>query len=283
MQLVGRRTYAVCITIMALALCQKFLGIPVPNEIFVALFGLAVCFLRAEGQGVPPVPSAPSSPIAPISLIALIPLLPLVALLSGCALTYNTTPIMSESGGETVVSDAVNIKLGIGTKEATSIGSYKLSSDGGLELNTLDSKSDSSGTFIEGLRLGAQLGSRYLQAKGLPAGNVDDSPAADLQPQTSDLRPLTSESSSESEAQVVYSTDGYGGTPGFDGSGVYGRPNCSRCRAYKAAHPEVQIINLDDAARRNAMWDALRRLGFTGTTASLPVLITSSAYTLSAR
>ena len=41
MNLVGRRTYAVCVVIIALAACQKFLGIAVPNEVWIALFALS--------------------------------------------------------------------------------------------------------------------------------------------------------------------------------------------------------------------------------------------------
>jgi hypothetical protein len=74
MQLVGRRTYIVCIVIILLALCQKFLALPVPSEIFLALFGLAIVTLRlsvAGGTGVPPV--------------VLLLLAPALALLTGCA------------------------------------------------------------------------------------------------------------------------------------------------------------------------------------------------------
>ena len=47
MNLVGRRTYAVCVVIIALAACQKFLGIAVPNEVWIALFGLVAITMRA--------------------------------------------------------------------------------------------------------------------------------------------------------------------------------------------------------------------------------------------
>ena len=47
MQLVGRRTYAVCSVIIALAGCQRFLGISVPGELWVALFGLVAITMRA--------------------------------------------------------------------------------------------------------------------------------------------------------------------------------------------------------------------------------------------
>ena len=84
-------------------------------------------------------------------------------------------------------------------------------------------------------------------------------------------------------SEVLYSTDGYGGAPGTAGEGVYGRPSCGRCRAYRAAHPDTQIINIDDPANRAAMWAALRLRGFAGTSAALPVEIAGDTYTLSAK
>lgn len=84
-------------------------------------------------------------------------------------------------------------------------------------------------------------------------------------------------------SEVLYSTDGYGGAPGTAGEGVYGRPSCGRCRAYRAAHPDTQIINLDDPANRAAMWAALRARGFKGTSAALPVAVTEDGYTAAAR
>lgn len=82
---------------------------------------------------------------------------------------------------------------------------------------------------------------------------------------------------------AVYSPEGYGGTPGADGSGTYGNPSCGRCRAYRAAHPDVSIINIDDAGNRAAMWSALRSRGFSGSSVALPVSVTSTAFTAAAR
>lgn len=47
MQLIGRRTYAVCIVIVALAACQRFFGLAVPQEVWIGLFSLAVMTLRS--------------------------------------------------------------------------------------------------------------------------------------------------------------------------------------------------------------------------------------------
>ena len=84
-------------------------------------------------------------------------------------------------------------------------------------------------------------------------------------------------------SEPTYSTDGYGGTPGVNGEGVYGRPSCGRCRAYRAAHPDTQIINLDDPANRAAMWAALKKFKFGGERVELPVSVTADSYTLSAK
>ena len=86
----------------------------------------------------------------------------------------------------------------------------------------------------------------------------------------------------EASSETVAATSGYGGIPGTDGIGVYGRPTCSRCRAYKTAHPETEIIDLRVAANEAALRSALARLGHTGSI-PLPVEITVTGYTLSAK
>lgn len=71
MRIKGNRTYAVVGVIVVLAMCQKFLGLQIPNEFWVALFGLAIAFLRS---GFPP---------AAVKALVLL-LLPLMLLTSGC-------------------------------------------------------------------------------------------------------------------------------------------------------------------------------------------------------
>ena len=84
-------------------------------------------------------------------------------------------------------------------------------------------------------------------------------------------------------ASTAHSAEGFTGTPGPDGAGVYGRPSCSRCRAYKRSHPDTAIINIDEAGHRSAMWNALRSRGYSGGYVDLPVLITAEAYTTAAK
>ena len=80
-------------------------------------------------------------------------------------------------------------------------------------------------------------------------------------------------------ASTVYSPDGFTGQPGPDGAGVYGRPSCSRCQAYKRSHPDAQIINIDEPGNRSAMWGALRLRNFpSSTSVALPVQITETGY-----
>lgn len=91
------------------------------------------------------------------------------------------------------------------------------------------------------------------------------------------------ESGERETAQTEYSTDGYGGSPGAAGEGVYGRPSCARCRAYKTAHPEAALINIDEAENKAAMWKALRDRKFTGPGVDLPVEVTAAGYETGAK
>lgn len=47
MKLVGKRTYVGIIVIISLAFCQRFLGIVIPQEVWLVLFGLVIASLRA--------------------------------------------------------------------------------------------------------------------------------------------------------------------------------------------------------------------------------------------
>ena len=85
------------------------------------------------------------------------------------------------------------------------------------------------------------------------------------------------------DGQTAYSADGYGGTPGPTGEGVYGRLACGRCRAYRAAHPETALINIDTGGHLDDMWAALRLRGHTGSSVSLPVLITADGFSQAAK
>ena len=102
----------------------------------------------------------------------------LAALAAGCAMTFNSTPIMSESAGETVVAYARTVKTGFGNKEATTLGNYTLSADGGLSISNLSNQNDASLALLKAIELGASLGGAYLGrgAVGVAAGAVDVAP-----------------------------------------------------------------------------------------------------------
>lgn len=88
---------------------------------------------------------------------------------------------------------------------------------------------------------------------------------------------------STGDEETVYSSDGYDGVPGSGGEGVYGQPGCSRCRAYKASHTDVKIINIKTESNSSAMWAALKKRGFAEGSVKLPVLITADGFTLAAK
>lgn len=249
----------------------------------VVLAGTGLWSIYAKWKALKAIPpgAVPIYGAVPVLLLFLLPSL----LLTGCATTWTRTPILSEStNGETVTADAVTLKVGIGTKEATSMGAYQLSAEGGLSIKNLDTQTDSSLALLQAFQLGAQFAGAYAGKNIVPVTLSDQSAADVVSPPTAPVAKAgltkTKKTAAASEAQVVYSTDGYGGSPGASGEGVYGRPSCARCRAYHTAHPDAQIINLDDAANRTSLWAALRRLGFTGSIAGLPVAVTADAYTL---
>lgn len=142
----------------------------------------------------------------------------------------------------------------------------------------LDSSSgqQSSGKVIDGI---IAIGEIAARMKGLPV----DGAAAAASAASGSLTASADVAPPEDEAQTVYSADGYGGVPGPAGEGVYGRPSCARCRAYRAAHTDVAIVNIDDAGNRADMWAALRLRGHTGSSVSLPVQITAEGFAQAVR
>lgn len=113
-----------------------------------------------------------------------------------------------------------------------------------------------------------------LQSQGVPVkaqavaaepADTDDAPAA------------------EASSETDFDPARYSGSPGADGSGVYGKTSCAGCRAYRAAHPDIELIDIGKAENKAAMWAALRRLGYTGTSVSLPVAVTGTGFTQAAK
>ncbi|MDD2349642.1 MAG: hypothetical protein PHS50_15445 [Kiritimatiellae bacterium] len=108
-------------------------------------------------------------------------------------------------------------------------------------------------------------------------------PAALAPPSASQAAPANSGSVVAVDGDTDADPAGYNGTPGPSGEGIYGRPSCSRCQAYRAAHPDVAVINIDDAFNRDDLLAALRLRGFTGATVALPVAVTADGYTTNAK
>jgi hypothetical protein len=142
----------------------------------------------------------------------------------------------------------------------------------------LDSSSgeQSSGKVIDGI---IAIGEIAARMRGLPV----DGTAAAASAASGSLTASADIAPPEDDAQTVYAADGYGGEPGPAGEGVYGRPSCARCRAYRAAHPDVAIVSIDDAGNRADMWAALRLRGHTGSSVSLPVQITADGFAQAVR
>ena len=143
----------------------------------------------------------------------------------------------------------------------------------GVSFDTANSQQQSAQAIQSLISLGAAL------APVLAGG----APAALAPPSASQAAPANSGSVVAVDGDTDADPAGYNGTPGPSGEGIYGRPSCSRCQAYRAAHPDVAVINIDDASNRDDLWAALRLRGFTGANVSLPVLITADGYTQAAR
>jgi hypothetical protein len=126
-----------------------------------------------------------------------------------------------------------------------------------------------------------RVGEAYLTRTAVPAGagtNCPGAVCADVKDEGGWLK------DEDDGASIEYSDAGYDGVPGPEGEGVYGRPNCSRCRAYKAAHPEERIINVDVAKNHADMLAALELKGRPKTEdIAYPVKVTASGYTMRAK
>ena len=196
-----------------------------------------------------------------------------VGMVAGCftsatAYTEKTNP----DGTKTVSRVSV---IGTGDK-ASDIAADGLFADGtqedlGAGVKTASASQQSTGIkeTLEGMGvLLTGIGSLMAKTQGLPV--------AATAPVSTDTAPAVS-------AETDHSTEGFSASPGAAGEGVYGRPSCSRCQAYKAAHPDVQMIDIDIAANRADMWAALKLRGFTSESVALPVVITDCGYTQRAK
>jgi len=180
--------------------------------------------------------------------------------MSGCVGMRDSIPIMGESedGTQVVVANATRTRFYALSKAAEKIELWQVNSEKGVTMKGSDANSDSTAA-IEILEKGMQIGAAYATAR-LGGAPLADGAGAD-----------------------VYSTEGYGASPGPNGVGVYGRPACGLCRSYRSAHGGVEMVNVDVPSNHSAMWAALRSRGCTSTSFKLPVVITEDGYTVSAR
>ena len=197
---------------------------------------------------------------------------------SATAYTKKTAP------DGTVTESKVKI-VGTGDK-ASQIAAEGLFADGaaddlGAGVKTASASQQSTGIkeTLEGVgSLLTGVGTLVAKTQGAPMGAAASGSVAGTETVAQ-----TTGADAEPQGDTEYSYEGYTGSPGADGVGVYGKVSCSRCRAYKSAHPDTQIIDIGVEANRSAMWGALKRLGFTGTSVSLPVVITDNGYTQAAK
>lgn len=210
----------------------------------------------------------------------------LVALLlatSGC-FTSATAVTEKRTPDGTYERSKVSI-IGTGDK-ASEVATEGLTAEGGdvLGAGVANASSKQQSTGIDGtvnaisqiVGIVANAYSARLVSTGIsPQGeSVENAPA---------LGSGGSAATLEADSSTAYSVEGYDGTPAADGSGVYGRPSCSRCRAYLVAHQGAVIIDIDQGGHRSAMWTALRSRGFTEASVTLPVVIGAAGYTIAAR
>ena len=201
----------------------------------------------------------------PLTLLLLLPVL----MLTGCAVIAGKAGESRYSGfafGEKASSTLAGLNI---TETSTDKG--KIVTERGVGIDAAGSTGEADVSRILGNLLLIGLQSQGIPVKAVPASQTESPVFA------GDTAAEESAASTEPDTAVAYSADGYGGSPGASGEGIYGRPSCSRCRAYKLAHPGVEIINLDDSSNRAAMWAALRARGYTGSSVALPCAIAADS------
>lgn len=183
-----------------------------------------------------------------------------VAVLSGCSTMYSRTPIMSDDGGETAVAYATAIKFGLGNKESTSLGKYKLSADGGLDMEGYENQQDSSVAFVEGLKLGAV----YAGQRGVVIGQGVESIAQS---------PVPAKTESVNTVRLAASASGVLSGKVAEAKAanktlivVAGNPACSYCAKFNEAVAASTLPTRSDIifVSESAPWAENSALDWTG-------------------
>lgn len=199
-----------------------------------------------------------------------------VSLIAGCftSATARTRRTVAKDGVVTLESEVSIVGTGDKASEVAAEGLFADGTSEDLGSGVKNAKTSQQSTGIEGTLNGLgdlmggmaqfMLATQSLKAPGLvtPEAAIRESIGE------TDVKPS------------VASSAGYDAVPGVNWVGVYGRPSCAKCQAYKAAHPDVALVNIDDAANKTAMWAALENRGFKGSTVALPVQITADGYAL---
>lgn len=198
-----------------------------------------------------------------------------VSLIAGCftSATARTKRTVAKDGVVTLESEVSIVGTGDKASEVAAEGLFADGTSEDLGSGVKNAKTSQQSTGIEGTLngLGDLMGGMaqfMLAAQSLKVPAAVASASVAPESGETDVKPAATSSA------------GYDAVPGAGGVGVYGRPSCAKCRAYKAAHPDVAIVNIDDAANRTAMWAALENRGFKGSTVALPVQITADGYAL---
>ena len=219
-------------------------------------------------------------------LISVAAVLAAVGMLAGCFTSATAYTETTHADGSVTVSKVKVIGTG---DKASQIASEGLFADGtaedlGAGVRTASASQQSTG-IAESFRAFGDMTGVIAQAIGVGigigrGGLVAEAGGAVGNTSGTFVGGVTgSTDGAPDAASTVYSPDGFTGQPGPDGAGVYGRPSCSRCQAYKRSHPDAQIINIDEPGNRSAMWGALRLRNFpSSTSVALPVQITETGY-----
>jgi len=212
-----------------------------------------------------------------------------VGMVAGCFTSATAYTKKTDKDG-TVTESKVKI-VGTGDK-ASQIAAEGLFADGasddlGAGVKTASASQQSTGVkeTLEGMGvLLTGIGTLVAKTQGIPTASAR--PGEAVAPSTvpeAQGGAGGADIAATADGEADYSGDGYGGSPGTSGEGVYGKPGCSRCRAWLTAHPGSQLIDIGASENKTALWSALRRLGYTGTSVSLPVAITSTGFTQAAK
>lgn len=197
-----------------------------------------------------------------------------VSLIAGCftSATARTKRTVAKDGVVTLESEVSIVGTGDKASEVAAEGLFADGTSEDLGSGVKNAKTSQQSTGIEGTLngLGDLMGG---MAQFMLATQSLKVPAA--------VASVSGESVGETDVKPsAASSAGYDAAPGVNWVGVYGRPSCAKCQAYRAAHPDTAIVNIDDAANKTAMWAALENRGFKGSTVALPVQITADGYAL---